>query len=394
MNVNIFLTATLLLGFLACQSPPDPLPVPPPVNLPTTAQYPTGPRGKDLAATEFVTKPYGPVLPLDTLGFPEPTADLPTVLARQEKLLDRRWDNRTASLGLYTQDGIALQEVQERLTAWVESNDPAVLTSLQAIPLSGRNGKGHVKFTGYYAPELEVRRTPNATFRYPIYRAPKAWEGPLPTRQEIDELGALKGRNLEIAYAADPVDVYYLQLQGSGYLNFMETGKRVLVTYDGTNRKPYRSMERAVNRHPELSPRRLDQQYLKPFLARHPTLRREVLNANPSYTFFRTSTRELSGAAGVPLSAGYSVAVDPEVIPLGSVLLAALPVSDGTRVTHHEYRLFFAQDTGGKIRGSGRVDVFFGAGPEAAVAAGQLHHYGKLWILHPGEVSEMVASLM
>lgn len=393
MNLKSTPVAILLLGFLSCQPPSDRIPDLPPPTLPTTVRYETGPKGKDLAAAEFATPPYGPLLALDSLGFPAPPAELSLALERQRQLIDRRWQNRTELPGPHELDGTALRTLHAQLTTWLKETDPSALSGFRAVPLSGQDGRGNVKFTGYYAPELEVRHQPNTTFRYPIYRFPKGWEGRLPNRRAIDEQGVLRGKGLEIAYAADPVDVYYLQLQGSGYLNFVDTGERRLVTYDGTNRHRYRSMERAVKRHPDLRPRRLDQQYLKPFLAKHPKIRQEVLNANPSYTFFRESERTLSGAAGIPLTAGLSVAVDPEVVPLGSVLLAALPISEDGVVTHHEYRLFFAHDTGGKIRGSGRVDVFFGSGAEAAAAAGKLYHYGKLWILHPADAEQLVASL-
>lgn len=143
------------------------------------------------------------------------------------------------------------------------------------------------------------------------------------------------------------------------------------------------SMQLPRHRH-----RRLDQQYLKRFLRQHPDVRQEVLNANPSYTFFKVQKTEVRGAGQVPLTGGYSVAVDPKIIPLGSTLLATIPVyGPKNEVTHHEYRILFAQDTGGKIKGAGRVDVFMGIGDEAARAAGRLHHFGKLWILLPEEAA-------
>ena len=120
----------------------------------------------------------------------------------------------------------------------------------------------------------------------------------------------------------------------------------------------------------------------------------EVLYSNPSYVFFRPSKARVSGAGPVPLTPEYSIAVDPKYIPLGSCLLAAVPIHDKKgNFTHHEYRILLAQDTGGAINGPGHVDLYTGIGKQAKRDAGYTHHYGGLWLLLPKEKEETLASI-
>ena len=386
--MNIFPTTAVVLTVLltSCSLAPEAAePEPQRVPLPQTIRYDSiGRFGKHLTAAMLRDFPYGRTRALDSLGFPKPDGELMFPLAAQRELVAQKYDKLRRRLGEVVAQPEHFARVIDVLEGRLAEETRFGDLPLRAVPVAGKDGRGNVKFTGYYAPVLDVRRTPNATYRFPIYRFPNTWSGALPTRADIDTRRVLAGRGLEIAYAADPVDVYYLQLQGSGYVRFQETGETRYLGYAGSNRHRYRSMETALLNRDDLKPHRLDQQYLKRFLKHRPDIRQQVLNANPSYTFFEVRRGEVEGAGQVPLTGGYSIAVDPKIIPLGSTLLAAVPVygPDGT-TTHHEYRLFFAQDTGGKIRGAGHVDVFMGTGDEAARAAGRLHHFGKLWILLP-----------
>ena len=123
---------------------------------------------------------------------------------------------------------------------------------------------------------------------------------------------------------------------------------------------------------------------IKSFLAKNPQLRDTVLNYNPSYTFFHDKGNKPLGAGTVPLTEMISIAVDPRYIPLGSVLLAAVPViNDAGNVIRHDYKILLAQDVGGQINGPGHIDYYCGTGKKGQERASKHHHYGNLWLLLP-----------
>ena len=389
MNIYLRILAIVLIALAqSCAPPPSELPESQAQILPLdkTVRFDSiDRRGRHLTATMMERFPFGTPVPVDSLGFPHLKNQLVHPLAAQRELLRQRYTKMYRDLGNVSTQPEDFSLVVDHLQDILLNQEVLHDLPFRAVPLAGKNGRGNVQFTGYYAPTLKVRAQPNSTYRYPIYAYPDDWKGALPSRAAIDSKGALAGRGLEIAYAADPVDIYYLQVQGSGYIEFAESGARKYIGFAGTNQRRYRSMETALLNRDDLKPKRVNQSYLKKFLAGvSPEVRQEVLNANPSYTFFEIRNSKVEGAGGVPLTGGYSVAVDPKIIPLGSTLLAAVPVfGERGKVTHHEYRLLFAQDTGGKIKGAGHVDLYFGEGPQAARAAGKMNHYGKLWILLP-----------
>lgn len=255
---------------------------------------------------------------------------------------------------------------------------------LEAMQSWGKDRRGHVRMTGYYAPVLQVSHTRTERFWYPIYSYPEGWEGPMPTRAQIDGEGALEGKAEVVAWAEDPVDVYYLQLQGSGYATFVDTGEKFVLTFDGTNGHPYRSIEAWLMKREDLRIGNLSIAGVKRFLKQHPEIRDSVLFANPSYVFFRLRKGVIKGAGNVPLMEGISVAADPDYFPLGSVLLAWVPEYDRKgRLAGHSFKLLLPQDTGGAIRGPGHLDVFSGVGKTGERQAGMRHHYGRVWVLLP-----------
>jgi len=250
---------------------------------------------------------------------------------------------------------------------------------------SGRDGRGNVHFTGYYTPLIEADTTRDDVYRFPLYRYPDTLEGTLPTREEIENGQVLDGLGLELAFAKNPVDVYYIQRQGSGYLLFQD-GSRKLISFSGTNGRRYQSISRELFslRDDEDSVESLSYHQLHAFASEHPERMQEILNHNPSYVFFNVVNQEPTGAAGVPLIPGVSVAVDPQYIPLGSVLLAQIPVTaDRFTFSHYEWRILLPQDTGGGIRGPGRLDLYTGIGNEALRMATSINYYGKVYLLFP-----------
>ncbi len=244
--------------------------------------------------------------------------------------------------------------------------------------------------TGYYEPVMDANRRASASHRAALWQPPAslAQRKPWFSRQEIDTLpdaqAALRGR--EIAYLADPIDALILQIQGSGKLRITEPDgslRMVRVAFAGTNEQPYRSVGRWL----------LDQGLIrdaswpgiKAWIAANPARVQEMLWSNPRMVFFReealdttTSAQGPRGAQAVPLTAGRSIAVDRESIPLGA------PVWMETQgAALNTQRLVIAQDVGSAILGAARADYYVGSGDAAGEVAGRLKQSLKLWILWP-----------
>ena len=262
-----------------------------------------------------------------------------------------------------------------------ETVNPAELFDLNQI--KGRDNKGSVHFTGYYTPVLKVSKEKTGPYQYPLYARPKNYEGKLPSRGDIDGKGVLKNKGLEIAYAKHPVDVYFMQVQGSGFVEYPD-GSQSLLSYDGNNKRGYRSIGRYLIAKGYTTKDKVSINSIKKFLRENPDKMDEVLFSNPSYVFFKEGQGKVKGTGVTPLTAGHSIAVDPKYIPLGSTLLAKVPIADNKgKFLHHEYRILFAQDTGGAINGAGHVDLYTGIGRKAKRLAMNTHHYGELWLISP-----------
>lgn len=255
--------------------------------------------------------------------------------------------------------------------------------TLDMHQIQGKDKKGSVYFTGYYTPVIRANKTKTAKYNHPIYRFPKNWEGSIPERHDIDEGNVLEGLGYEVAYAKYPEDVYYMQLQGSGFVKY-PSGETEYLGFDGTNRKRYRSIERYLIKN-KMLPKGASVTVagIKKYFKENPEMRSEVLSQNPSYTFFDTNGSQPIGAGTVPLTAGHSIAVDKSKIPLGSVLLASVPVYYQGKIVDHEYKILLAQDVGGAIKGAGHIDFYQGVGDQGQLQASKYHHYGQIWILTP-----------
>ncbi len=277
-----------------------------------------------------------------------------------------------------------LQSTAEEVLAWTKDNKRPLLDELNAYLLTGHDKKGSIKFTGYFTPEIKVKKTPDAVYKYPIYKKPDHWTGRYPTRKQIEKEGALKGKGLEIAYAASRLDVYFMQVQGSGIAEFVDTKERFLMKFGGTNKRRFRSIERAIKSNKNIELTDLSIRGIKKYVQEHPDMEETILFADPSYTFFDLKKSAVKGAAHLPLIPMHSIAVDPKIIPLGSILLAEVPVLDKKRhFSHNEYRLLLAQDVGGAIKGAGHVDLYTGVGSRGLWRASNMKHTGKIWLLLP-----------
>jgi membrane-bound lytic murein transglycosylase A len=200
------------------------------------------------------------------------------------------------------------------------------------------------------------------------------------SRGEIDARGAAFGAPV-IAWSADPVELFFLQIQGSGQVR-LESGSVIRVGYADQNGHPYRSLGRHLVDRGELVLEQASMQGIKAWAAANPDKLRDALAQNPSYVFFRElpATDGPIGALNVPLHAERSLAVDRRFVPLGApvYLATTYPLSE-----ERLERLMAAHDTGGAIRGVVRADFFWGTGPEAGAQAGRMRQQGQLWLLWP-----------
>ncbi|HVP80445.1 MAG TPA: MltA domain-containing protein [Thermodesulfobacteriota bacterium] len=275
---------------------------------------------------------------------------------------------------------------------------------------TGRKGTGRMLFTGYYEPIYEGRLTRDEVFRFPLYRLPndltridlspfgEKFKGetivariegkkvqPYFSRSQIEAERALEGKGLEIAWLKDPLDVFFLHIQGSGRLRLPD-GQDFLVHYQASNGRPYRSIGQYMIEKGFLAREEMSMQAMRRYLTEHPEVRDEVLNQNPSYVFFHRVETGPWGSLGVLLTPGRSVALDPKFFPKGALgfISSQKPlINDQGEITTWTpfSRFVFHQDSGGAIKGPGRADIFWGSGPHAEVTAGHLRHEGELYIL-------------
>ncbi len=265
---------------------------------------------------------------------------------------------------------------------------------LQWFESTGKPDTHEVQFTGYYFPVYRAKLLPDEIFKYPVYRTPPDLVRPYFTRAQIEDGGALRGRGLEIAYLDNPVDPYILQVQGSGALLISTDGggfRRQIVNYASENGRPYSSLGRAMR----LSG--IDEEFInlqgikRYFTLIHPEAWSFFANQNQSYVFFKTDAEGPFGYSSVVLTPKHSIAVDRTVFPMGAVGLIQTERPDQVvgdqAISWKQFAQFVvAQDTGGAIKTPGRVDVFWGEGPYAEVAAGRTDRTGRLFfVLAPAE---------
>ena len=274
----------------------------------------------------------------------------------------------------------------------------------------GGDGNGRALFTGYYAPLLAGSLIETPSFPYPVYgvpddlvvvepaRFPSLSAGerivgrvengrlvPYFDRAAIDFEGKLDGRATPIAWVGDRVGLFFLHVQGSGKI-CMENGRTLQVHYHGTNGHPYRSIGKRLLEEGHIPREQMSMQAIRAYLDAHPASMQEVLGCNPSYVFFKVETDGPLGCLGRKVTPGRSIAVDRRVFPMAglSFIHTEKPLVDADGVIRHWAgcrRFVLAQDTGGAIRGPGRVDLFWGEGPYAQIAAGHMKHPGKLYFL-------------
>lgn len=255
-------------------------------------------------------------------------------------------------------------------------------------------GDGKAFATGYYEPEIRGSRTRTTGYEVPIYRSPPdltrctradggSGRGRIDrngqcvlyfNRAEIDD-GALGGRNLELAWAADPVELFFLQIQGSGRVKLPD-GSTLRIGYADQNGREYVAIGRLLRERGILPAGGASMQAIVEWMRANPEAGRALMRENLSYVFFRELDGPPLGALGLPVTPRGTVATDPLFVPLGAPVYLTLdrPEANG---------LWVAQDTGGAIKGPNRFDTFWGAGADATRTAGGMSASGQALILLP-----------
>lgn len=261
-------------------------------------------------------------------------------------------------------------------------------------------GTGAAFATGYYEPEIAGVRERRSGYDVPVYGVPdnlievdlglfsdplkgKRIRGRVDGRQFVPyydrtqiEQGALEGHAPVVAWAADPIEMFFLQVQGSGRLRGPD-GQILRIGYAGQNGRDYTGIGKLMKDRGLLGPGQTSMQGIVAWLREHPEEGRAIMRENKSFVFFKELTGAGPlGAMGYPVAGWTSVAADPKFIPLGAPLFLSMDRTDASG-------LWVAQDTGGAIKGANRIDTFWGAGDDARAIAGGMSARGTAWLLLP-----------
>ena len=267
-------------------------------------------------------------------------------------------------------------------------------------------------FTGYYEPLLDGARRPGAGYGVPIFGLPadmitvdlgsfdlrlkgrrivgRYEEGklvPYYTRHEIDRLGVLGGKGHEIAWVLDPVEAFFLHIQGSGRI-LLPDGAVMNVQYAGNNGKPYRAIGRLLVEQGRMALEDVTARNIITYLNKYPEQSEDIMDYNERYIFFREAESGPFGSIGVKLTPERSMATDAAWYPPGALAYMVTEVPSPAQdregmVWKRTGRFVYNQDTGGGVTGPGRVDLFFGTGSPAGHLAGEMKQAGRVYFLAP-----------
>ncbi len=285
---------------------------------------------------------------IDTMTLPNVSAKFIKAMENQKAFL-RHFETET-----YGDLKVSAGQIEDVLEVFRSSKSAADLSeALEAYQICG-DGKGNVKFTGYYSPIVQASHKRNATYNEPIYLAPSTENSAEPTAKIKDRLN--------VVYVKSEEDIKAMRMEGLAYLKFSEND-RVLVSFEGGSHNIESDQEESD----------------------HDLTTTEPKKVLTNYSVFTQRDKwKPVGAAKVPLVTDLTIAVDEEYIPLGSVLLAKVPILDEAgNLIRHEYRYVLAQDTGSRIRGTAHIDLYMGEGDKGKERIKYMNKYGKIWLLLP-----------
>ncbi|QDP18793.1 murein transglycosylase A [Sphingomonas xanthus] len=380
----IALSLSLLLAACASQRPeppaPPPAPAPSPTPTPAPPPAPTYTTAREAGVTVVASRSLDEVAAARAL----------TAFKLSCPVLVRRQD----------QSGLTLPSDWQPLCTEAASVQPgSAVTFFRDRFEWVRVGNGEAFATGYYEPEIRGSRTRQPGFDTPVHAKPAdlvrctrpdggTGRGRIDergtcvlyyTRAEIED-GALDGRGIEIGWAADPVELFFLQIQGSGGL-IAPDGKVMRIGYADQNGREYVAIGRLLRERGILPPGGAGMDAIIGWMRSQPDGGKSLMRENPSYIFFRELTGPGPlGAINVPVTALTTVAADPKFVPMGAPVFLALDRREASG-------LWVAQDTGGAIKGANRFDTFWGAGQSARVTAGGMAAKGGALLLLPKGVA-------
>jgi len=389
---KIFITTIVLLSLFSCSRPPISITKPEdalaPISSWRAATLSDDMAFKDIAAAARRSLEYYKKILPETLFYfgPEKATALDMTITLQNFLLIIENDSLT----------------YEQKLVLIKKN----FSLYRAV---GSDSQGKMLFTGYYEPMISCRLTADGAFRYPLYQRPddiieidltlfgndfpknkifgrldNKKVVPYYSREDIDQKKMLAGKNFEILWCSDIVDIYVLQVQGSGKVD-LGGGNILSVLYDGQNGRPYKSIGKYLIDSGAMTRDTMSMQAVRDYLRTHPDKLVDVLNQNPSYVFFRLDTGPSLGNIGVPLTPGRSIATDSKLFPKGALgfIVTQKPMIENGKIKEWTpfTRFVLNQDTGGAIKGPGRADLFWGQGQEAELSAGYMQHEGELYFL-------------
>ena len=367
------------------------------------------------AAFLYFYDPYKPlheVAPLSTFTDDLDRDSLIQVIESQKQYIENQPGDDKVAMGPYLISNDWLHTSVSEMLAFLRSNpdkielDTFLKTNYLCFQAGGRKSKWGRKMlvTGYYEPLFEGSLTKDAPFLTPLYKRPPSLVqhiGPdgkkqvgrydkqqkvtsFWTRQEIENKHLLDGN--ELVYLKDPFDAYLLHVQGSGKISLPDGSVRS-IGFSGTNGLTYKSIGKYLADQKIMKLNDINIPAIRKYLREHPDEMTPLLHQNPRYIFFQWGNNKgPRGSSGVPLTAGRSIAIDHETLPGGTIafLKSQKPVLDSTNTIKKWQpmnRFVFPQDSGSAIKGTGRVDIFWGNGVYAETAANYMKHPGELYFL-------------
>jgi len=299
------------------------------------------------------------------------------VIKDNKEYLGKRKDYEKKIYGnIYLSNDHLLKTI-EAVEEWTNSQGSNISEYLDAYMISGRDTQGTVDFSGYFIPVIKVSNFRDSVYKYPIYKQPEV-ELCIDEKAAGQDTSVVTG--LQVAWASSLIDIFHMQIEGAGFIEFPDGEKEMLVYYGDYVYSPeYLSkylIEKGIFTAEDMSSGKIMK-----WISENPDSLNKVLAIDPADIFFIRSRNIPVGIGSVILTEGFSVAVDTSHIPAGSVLLAEIVMTDEQGNKKKDLRLLFVQDTGKSVKGPGMADMFFGVGAESGKKARMFHAEGRLWLL-------------